>query len=311
LQLISDATFQPRGKVMAAKDPYRIRSFVPDFDAISAEISARSKALAARSLIWSGSPYGDGPRERMDILLPPNLQNGAPVHMFVHGGYWRSGDKADYTCVAAPVLAAGGIAAIVEYDLMPGTRLGTLVNQVRRAARWLVAQAPGLGADPTRLTVSGHSAGAHLASYLAATGPSDTQPPATPVAGLLLLSGIYDLSAIPASFLKTEARMTDAEAEAWSPLASHQHIGPRRIVALGADETLPFHDQADRLHRLYRTLGVETRLLRRPQLNHMNVVLDLADPRQPLGQALADLVQSARLAPILPFSRSALPTGLA
>lgn len=292
---------------MPRKDPYRIRSFVPDFDAISAEIAARSKALAAQSLFWSGSPYGDGAREQMDILLPPNLRNGAPIHMFVHGGYWRSGDKADYTCVAAPVLAAGGIAAIVEYDLMPGTRLPVLVNQVRRAARWLAVQAPGLGADPSRLTVSGHSAGAHLVSYLAATGPSDTRPPATPVAGLLLLSGIYDLSDIPESFLKTEARMTDAEAAAWSPLTARQHVGPRRIIALGAEETAPFHNQADRLHSLFRKMGIETGLIRRPDLNHMNVVLDLADPEQPLGEALANLVQSARLTPILPFTRSSRP----
>jgi arylformamidase len=141
---------------MSRPDPYRIRSFVPDFDAISAEIAARSKALAARSLIWAGSAYGDGARERMDILLPENLRQGAPIHMFVHGGYWRSGEKEAYTCVAAPVLAVGGIAAIAEYDLMPGTRLPVLVDQVRRAAAWLAAQAPGLGADPARLTVSGH-----------------------------------------------------------------------------------------------------------------------------------------------------------
>lgn len=280
--------------MMADKDPYRIRSFVPDFDAISAEIAARSRALAARSMMWLGSPYGTGPRERMDILLPPNLRQGAPIHMFVHGGYWRSGDKADYTCVAAPVLAAGGIAAIVEYDLMPGTRLPVLVDQIRRAAAWLASQARNLGADPARLTVSGHSAGAHLASYLAATGPSDVTAPTTPVAGLLLLSGIYDLSDIPASFLKDEARMTPAEATAWSPLTAHQHGGPRRIVALGADETPPFHAQAARLHRRFAAVGIDSDLILRPGLNHMNVVLDLADPGQPLGQTLAGLVRTAR-----------------
>jgi arylformamidase len=279
---------------MTATDPYRIRSFVPDFDAISAEIAARSRALAARSMLWAGCAYGSGPRERMDILLPAGLKAGAPIHMFVHGGYWRSGDKADYTCVASPVLAAGGIAAIVEYDLMPGTRLPVLVDQIRRAAAWLASQARNLGADPTRLTVSGHSAGAHLASYLAATGPSESTPPTTPVAGLLLLSGIYDLSDIPDSFLKDEARMTAAEAAAWSPLTAHQHGGPRRIIALGADETAPFHAQAACLHRRFAAAGIHSNLLLRPGFNHMNVVLDLADPDQPLGQALADLVQSAR-----------------
>jgi arylformamidase len=278
---------------MSRPDPYRIRSFVPDFDAISAEIAARSKALAARSLIWAGSAYGDGARERMDILLPENLRQGAPIHMFVHGGYWRSGEKEAYTCVAAPVLAVGGIAAIAEYDLMPGTRLPVLVDQVRRAAAWLAAQAPGLGADPARLTVSGHSAGAHLASYLSATGPADPGPPRLPVAGLLLLSGIYDLSDIPGSFLKDEARMTPAEARDWSPLTSDHHAGPTRIIAFGAEETPPFQDQAQRLSRRLARAGCEARLMVRPGLNHMNVVLDLADPDQPLGRALADLVVSA------------------
>lgn len=294
MQLISDPIVQPGGRRMAGPDLYRIRSFVPDFDAISAEIAARSRALAARSMIWAGSAYGNGARERIDILLPPKLRAGAPIHMFVHGGYWRSGDKADYTCVAAPVLAAGGIAAIVEYDLMPGTRLPVLVDQVRRATAWLAAQAPALGADPARLTVSGHSAGAHLASYLAATGPEDAVAPATPVAGLLLLSGIYDLSGIPGSFLKDEARMTVSEARAWSPVTAHQHTGPGRIVALGAEETAPFHDQAQRLHRLLGPAGRGARLMVQPGLNHMNVVLDLADPERPLGQALADLVATAR-----------------
>lgn len=294
MQLTSEAPVRREDRVMVRTDPYRIRSFVPDFDAIAAEIADRSAWLAARSMLWAGSSYGPGARERIDILLPSNLRAGAPIHMFVHGGYWRSGEKEAYTCVAAPVLAVGGIAAIIEYDLMPGTRLGTLVGQVRRAAAWLAAQAPGLGADPARLTVSGHSAGAHLASYLAATGPSDPQPPTTPVAGLLLLSGIYDLSGIPASFLKDEARMTPAEAAAWSPLTSHQHGTAKRIIALGADETPPFHVQAARLHRQYGAIGIDSRLMVQPYLNHMSVVLDLADPGQPLGQALADLVQTAR-----------------
>ena len=280
---------------MTVKDPYRIRSFVADFDAISAEIAERSRAVAATATMWSGSSYGDSPRERIDILLPPDLRHGAPIHMFVHGGYWRSGEKSAHTCVAAPVLAVGGIAAIVEYDLMPGTRLGTIVGQIRRAAAWLVAQAEALGADASRLTVSGHSAGAHLASYLAATGPAEVDPPLTPIAGLLLLSGIYDLSDIPGSFLKDEARMTAEEAAAWSPLRSRQHVGPKRMIALGAEETPPFHDQANRLHRLFQSVGLESTLISRPALNHMNVVLDLADPKRALGQHLAALVQDSRV----------------
>lgn len=137
---------------------------------------------------------------------------------------------------------------------MPGTRLGMIVGQIRRAATWLAGRAPSLGADPARPTVRGHSAGAHLASLLAATTPNDPGPPQTPIAGLLL-SGKFDLADIPGSFLKDGTRMTKAEA-ASTPRSARAHPGPRRIIALGADETPPFHDQTGRLHRQFRSMGI-------------------------------------------------------
>ena len=177
------------------QDLYRNRDFIPDFDAIMAETAARSRDLAARVEVRSDISYGPSERERMDILSPPNPAKDAPLHMFIHGGYWRAGSKADHHLVAAPVLAAGGIAAIVTYDLMPMTRLGRIVGQIRAAAHHLLAIAPGFGADPARFTVSGHSAGAHLATYLAAHGPQETDRPDLPsVRGMLMVSGIYDLS---------------------------------------------------------------------------------------------------------------------
>lgn len=280
---------------MSETDPYRIRDFVPDFEAIAAEFSARSRALTAGERVLADIAYGTRPRETIDLVLPQDPAAGAPLHVFVHGGYWRSGEKADYRLVAAPVLAAGGIAALVEYDLMPQQRLPVLVDQIRRAVLWLEGHAGEFGADPSRITVSGHSAGAHLASYLAATGPQEEAAPLLPdIRGLLLLSGIYDLSGIPGSFLKHEAQMTDAEAAAWSPLASTQHAGPRRIIAYGTDETAPFSAQAAELGRRLRTDIGDTELIAAAGLNHMTVVLDLADVDGVLGRRLADLVASSR-----------------
>ena len=212
--------------------------------------------------------------------------------MILHG-YWRSGEKADYRFVAEPVLAAGGIAALVEYDLMPGQRLPVLVDQVRRAVLWLQAHAAELGAASDRITVSGHSAGAHLASYLAAIGTEEKTTPALPrLKGLLLLSGIYDLSGIPDSFLRNEAEMTPAEAAAWSPLDARQCEQPIRIIAYGGDETPPFHEQARALHDKITAKGRSSELLSLPGRNHMNVVLGLADGDGALAARLLDLVAS-------------------
>lgn len=275
---------------MTGTDLYRIRDFVPDFDAIAAEFAARSRDIEARASIRTDVAYGTGTRETLDIVFPANATADAPLHVFVHGGYWRSGEKKDYRFVAQPVLAVGGIAALVEYDLMPGHRLPTLVDQVRRAVLWLQDNAREFGADPERITVSGHSAGAHLSSYLAATGSQDASPSTLPIVkGLLLVSGIYDLSGIPDSFLRHEAEMTPAEAADWSPLDAREHAVPVRIVAYGQDETTPFHEQARALHDKFSINRQPSELLPIPARNHMDIVLDLADSDTTLGARLADL----------------------
>ena len=260
---------------------------------MAAEIAARSRATTARARVRADVAYGARPRETLDLVFPPEPRAGAPLHMFVHGGYWRSGEKADYRGVAEPVLAAGGIAAIVEYDLMPGTRLPVIVGQVRRAAGWLVANAAALGADPARVTASGHSAGAHLAACIMAEGPGEPPRAIPPLRRLLLVSGIYDLADIPGSFLRDEARMTPAEAAAFSPLAWRHAAGPHRTIVVGERETPPFHDQARALERLLLGDGQPMRRIVEPGADHMSIVLELGDPARPLGQRLAALVSDA------------------
>ena len=277
---------------MGEPDLYRNRDFIPDFDAIMAETAARSRSLAARNRMETDLPYGRGPRQTFDLVFPPGEPTDAPLHIFVHGGYWRAGDKAAHTLVAAPVLAAGGITALVGYDLMPGTRLPAIVAQVRAATRHIAALAPRIGADPARLTASGHSAGAHLVSLLAARTPGDDDPAPPPpgLRALLLVSGIYDLGGIPDSFLKDEAGMTHAEASAWSPLSARHLAAPSRIITRGAEETAPFQEQAEALAALIADGGGAVELRREAGRNHLTVLLDLADPATSLGRRLSDLV---------------------
>ncbi|MEQ8293854.1 MAG: alpha/beta hydrolase [Roseovarius sp.] len=257
-----------------------------------AETEAQSRAFADRSRVERNVSYGETPRQSFDLVFPPDPAPGAPLHMFIHGGYWRAGSKEAHTLVAAPVVAAGGIAALVGYDLMPQTRLAEIVGQVRSAARHLAGLAPDLGADLARFTASGHSAGAHLASLLAAEAPGDAGPPATPdLRGILMVSGLYDLSGIPGSFLKDEAKMREEEANDWSPLSGQHVPGPRRIITRGEQETAPFQDQAVSLSDLLERDGQEVELRTERGANHLTIVFHLANPEAPLGRRLYDLVR--------------------
>ncbi len=279
---------------MPEPDLYRNRDFIPDFDVIMAETEARSQEVAARYRMERDIPYGSGPRQTFDLVFPPGDVSDAPLHIFIHGGYWRAGSKDAHTLVAEPVLAVGGICALVGYGLMPSTRLGDIVAQVRAAACHIADLAPRIGADPTRITASGHSAGAHLASLLAAKAPGDSARPILPdINALLLISGIYDLSGIPSSFLKDEARMTTEEAADWSPLLAVNRPGTHRIITHGQNETRPFHDQARAFASLINEQGASPCAYRSETArNHLDIVLDLADPSTLLGQTLATLVAS-------------------
>lgn len=269
-------------------DPFRIRDHVADFDAIVSDIVARSAATRETLPGIADIPYGAGKSETVDLFFPTERRPGMPVHMFIHGGYWRMFSKRDYSCVADTVTAAGAIAVIVDYALMPRVRMADIVDQVRHARDWVVANIAEHGGDPTRLTVSGHSAGAHLASFLFTRDqvPSD-------VRAALLLGGLYELEPLRSSFLQAEIGLTDAEAAAFTPM-THGH-DPATVVTVlvGTDETPPFHDMADRFAERLRSQGLAVSRADLAGRNHMDSVRDLAIPGSDAGLCLMQLIRRA------------------
>ena len=271
-------------------DPFKIRAFVPDADSIVQGYSTRSDAARASLRNVLDVAYGAHESERLDLFFPPVMDGPVPVHIFIHGGYWRANRKEDYAFTAEAITASGAIAVVVEYALMPKTRMADIVKQVRRAADWVAANIEGHGGDPKRLSASGHSAGAHLASYLAARGPYETKALNTPVRSLLLISGIYQLQPITTSFLQPEIMLTEKEVERWSPqdAAPESDVSPTLVV--GADETVPFHKQAEDYATLLASRGTRTRRFVLPGLNHMTVVSGLGDSASSLAGLVAQTI---------------------
>ena len=272
-------------------DPFRIRDHVADFDAIVDDIVTRSAATRETLPMLADIPYGTGPSETVDLFFPiepkPGMPHQMPVHMFIHGGYWRMFSKRDYSCIADTVTSTGAIAVIVDYALMPKVRMTTIVDQVRRARDWVVAHIAAHGGNPGRLTVSGHSAGAHLASFLFTRAPSPSH-----VRAALLLGGLYELNPLRHSFLQAEIGLTDEEVVSFTPM-SHRHDPATRVTMLvGADETPPFHQMADGFTDRLRSQGLAVTRTDLPGRNHMNSVRDLAIAESDAGRCLIDLLKS-------------------
>ena len=266
-------------------DPFRIRSHVSDFDAIVADILARGAETRERLPMIGDIAYGSGPSETLDLFFPEKRHEPAPVHIFIHGGYWRMFSKRDYSLVAETVTKAGAIAVIVDYALMPAVRMETIVDQMRRARRWVAENIAAHGGDPGRLTISGHSAGGHLSTFLF---NEDETPSGIDAA--LLLGGLYDLAPLQSSFLKEEIEITDAEVARFTPL-THRHDPATKVsILVGADETPPFHAQADAFTTLLRQQGLAVVRGSLAARNHMDSVRDLGVAESEAGKALQSLI---------------------
>lgn len=277
----------------APYDPFNVAAIIPDFDAQFAEFPVASERTRGSLRSRLDVAYGPLPRNRLDLFFPASGGDDLPVHMFIHGGYWRGQVREDYAFVADAVTAAGAIAAIVEYTLMPGARMAQLVAEVRSAAAWLAAHAAEFGGDGMKLSASGHSAGAHLCSYLGSRGVHETALPVTPVKSLLLLSGLYDLRPIATSYLQPTLQLTPEEVARWSPFEAQ--AGPTHYeIVVGQHETEPFHTQAhDYAYALERE-GADVERITLSGHDHMSLVRELGQPGRPMAELLAEAIERSK-----------------
>lgn len=99
----------------------------------------------------------------LDVYAPAKAQQ-LPVVVFIHGGGWRQGDKAQAVDKGRFFAERGALLVSVNYRLSPRVQHPTHIEDVIRALAWVKAEIAAYGGDPHRIAVMGHSAGAHLAA---------------------------------------------------------------------------------------------------------------------------------------------------
>ncbi|RZJ15674.1 MAG: alpha/beta hydrolase [Acidovorax sp.] len=120
-------------------------------------------------------PYGPDPLQRMDIYLQadtPRRTTAAPVIFMVHGGAWRTGDKAMSRVVQEKVarwVPKGFVFISVNYRLHPAVNVLQEAHDVATALAAAQSRAATWGGDASKFILMGHSAGAHLVSLINAS----------------------------------------------------------------------------------------------------------------------------------------------
>jgi len=220
--------------------------------------------------------YGPGDAETLDLFLPPG-DAPAPLHVFIHGGYWQLLSKDESSFAATLMREKGSAYAAVNYTLAPQQSLSGIVEENRRAVAWLYRNAAGFGIDAQRIYVSGHSAGAHLAMMLLLTDWPAFGLPADAIKGVCAVSGVFDLEPVALTYVNDVVGMDAEEARRNSPVLQEPRNPCPVIFAYGADDTAEFKRQTDEYHAAWRALGLPASLREVAGRNHFDVILDLAD----------------------------------
>lgn len=264
---------------------YDLRARHPDFEDYFALWEEESGKVREKLECRTDIAYGDGKLQTLDVF--PAANPGAPVQVFIHGGFWKSLDKSYFGFPALPVVEAGGALLSINYELAPAASIDEIVTQCRKAVAWAYRNAESFHGDPERIFVSGHSAGGHLcAMMLGVDWEAEEQLPATLVKGGCSISGVFDLEPLRVSFLNEDIRLDPDSSRRNSPL---YRIPPRAIpliAAVGGGETDEFLRQNGMLATAWRARGFDCDAMTMPGLNHYQIVLELARADSPLTRAL-------------------------
>lgn len=252
-------------------EQYRLQASVADFDAeMAAYKHASERARAALSNCFCTHAYGDDPAEKLDVYAARHA--GAPVYLFIHGGYWRMLSKDDSAMMAQSLHAAGATVICLDYGLAPAYRLPQIVAQCERALQWVHAHARQFNGDPQRIHISGSSAGGHLSGMLLA---ADAQREQRLIHSASILSGVMDLHPILQTAVNDWLQLDEEQAQRYSPALHPPAQGTPVLVAWGALEPAVMHEQSRHYARQCELAGCVVRSMSVPNRHHFNVLMDL------------------------------------
>jgi len=229
--------------------------------------------------------YGPSPGETLDVFAAPGSAP-APVHVFIHGGYWHRLDKADGSFVARGLLPAGAAVVVINYALIPTVQMAELVSQCRASIAWVHRHAASFGGDPRRIFVSGHSAGGHLVAMLMSTDWGSEGLPADVIKAGCGISGLYDLEPIRLCYLNDVLTLTPETARLHSPIHHPpSHAGPL-LLTVGALEGPEYLRQSHALARTWSSRGLRCEAVEMAGHHHFSIIAELEEPASDLSRRL-------------------------
>ncbi len=247
-------------------------------------------------LIERNVAYGADPRHKLDVYRPANAAPGAPVVVFFYGGSWQNGDKSIYRFLGATLARAGIVAVIPDYRVYPSVVYPDFLRDSARAVRWAKENATRFGADPAKLFLAGHSAGAYNAAMLTIDPRwlAEVQlQPLRDVRGMVGIAGPYDFLPLESENLKIIFGPEDSR-----PLTQPIHYvdgkAPPMLLLRPANDTVVDPGNSVRLTNRIREKGGSATLKTYDRVGHLSIIGTFSPLLSFLAPTRDDLVQFVR-----------------
>ncbi|MEZ5649589.1 MAG: alpha/beta hydrolase [Burkholderiaceae bacterium] len=239
----------------------------------------------------AGVPYGEHPRQRLDVFLPEAPASGVLI-VFFFGGSWNRGSPEQIRFVGKALAARGHVVVLPDYRIYPEVRYPEFLQDSARAVRWAAENAYALGADPKRLVLAGHSAGAYNAAMLALDrrwlDEADV-PAGQHVAAFVGLAGPYEFLPIKNPEVQPVFCHPDYP-PGTQPITYVGADSPPAFLAVAPEDSLVDPQRnSGQLAAALRAAGVDARYETYPRTSHVLLVAAISYPLRWLAPVLDDI----------------------
>lgn len=256
---------------------YNNRKAVPNYADYLLDWEKRSVEFRAHSKAHLNVPYGPGERDVFDIFPVENAN--APLHIFIHGGYWQALNKDSFSFMAEAFNRRGENAIILNYDLCPKVSISEITAHIKIALSTVLSQQTPYPLNTNNIQITGHSAGGHLAAEMLCVDWESMGFGQSPFRRVTSLSGLFDLSPLTKTSVNQALQLDDDQARLNSPLLKRPFVDDATELNLivGELESQSYISQSEDLALQWKHKGFHVQCTLALQQNHFSLLQHFLD----------------------------------